>query len=189
MHWLTFFSQWLRSPLRTASMVPSGRQLAEAMAAALPADARQVIELGPGTGAITEALLDHQPAIPHMLLVEMNAVLVELLQNRYPDLPTVCADARQLDAVVAATPGFESGQVDAVVSSLGLLAMPEPLQHDILAAAFAALKPGGVFIQYTYGFAHPVADAVCSRLGLICISGRTAWLNLPPARVFIYRRV
>lgn len=187
-HWLTFFSQWVRNPLRMAAVVPSGRQLAAAMAAALPPGTRSVVELGPGTGAITEGLLSCCPDLQRLLLVEMNPVLVELLRQRYPDIETECADARHLQAVVNAASGFEVGKVDAIVSSLGLLAMPEDLQRDILRAAMDVLGPNGVFVQFTYGFAHPIPDALCGELGLRCVRGRGAWLNLPPARVYIYSR-
>jgi phosphatidylethanolamine/phosphatidyl-N-methylethanolamine N-methyltransferase len=187
-HWMTFFAQWLRNPLRMAAVVPSGRQLAQAMADALPPGARSVVELGPGTGAITEGVLDHGVSPEQLLLVEMNPVLAKLLRQRFPALAVACADARQLDKVLAETHGFAPGKVDAILSSLGLLAMPENVQRDILVAALRVLTPGGVFVQYTYGFAHPLAESVREELGLRCRAGRLAWLNLPPARVYVYSR-
>jgi phosphatidylethanolamine/phosphatidyl-N-methylethanolamine N-methyltransferase len=100
----------------------------------------------------------------------------------------VCGDARRLDRIVAGRPAFTARKIDAVVSSLGLLAMPSSVQRDILHAAFQVLRPGGVFVQYTYGLATPLAKEVRQELGLHCERIGCAWWNLPPARVFVYRR-
>lgn len=187
-HWLVFLGQWLKDPRRMASVTPSGRQLGRLMAAALPPDTQHVVELGAGTGAITQALLRHGIEPRSLLAVEMNPVLHRCLQRRYPETHAVCGDARHLGSLVQATGDLVPGQIDAVCSSLGLLAMPHTLQHDILAAAFQVLRPDGVFIQYTYGFGHPLANNVSKKLGLTCRSTSLAWRNLPPARVHVYYR-
>lgn len=186
--WLAFFRQWLKDPRRVASVAPSGRQLARMMAGALPRDACSVIELGAGTGAITEALIDDGIVPDRLLIVEMNAVLHRMLQRRFPGAHVACADARNLGELVECHAGFAAGGVDAVLSSLGLLAMPIATQRDIVAAAFRVLRPGGVFVQYTYGLAGPLAEEVRWRLGLRCDQVGLAWRNLPPARVFVYTR-
>ncbi|MGC1550839.1 MAG: methyltransferase domain-containing protein [Rhodanobacter sp.] len=186
--WVAFFKQWLKNPLRMASVVPSGRQLAQMMVAAMPQDARHVVELGAGTGAITEALLRHGVAPTQLLAIEMNATLHDLLLRRFPETHVLCADARHLSELVERSGAFASGRADVVLSSLGLLAMPAELQREILAAAFAVLRPGGVFVQYTYGMRSPLDDGVREQLGLRCTRFGQAWRNLPPARVFVYSR-
>jgi Phospholipid N-methyltransferase len=148
---LTFFGQWLRNPRSMASVTPSGRQLARLMATAMPPGSQRVVELGAGTGAITDALLRHGIQPQALLAVEMNPMLHRLLQQRFPGTHVACGDARHLHTLVHATHTFAPGQVDVVCSSLGLLTMPRDLQHDILTAAFQVLHPQGVFIQYTYG--------------------------------------
>ena len=188
MRWLTFFRQWMKNPRSMASVAPSGRQLAQMMVAALPTGCHRVVELGAGTGAITTALL-HSGIRPEALLaVEMNPVLHDLLQQRFPRIHVACNDARHLQRMVGLIGTLEHGQVDAVCSSLGLLAMPKHLQHDIVSAAFGVLSPSGVFIQYTYGTRSPLSADVCAKLGLNCRAFGTAWRNLPPAKVFIYSR-
>jgi phosphatidylethanolamine/phosphatidyl-N-methylethanolamine N-methyltransferase len=186
--WLTFFRQWLKNPRSMASVAPSGRQLGELMVGALPMGADRIVELGAGTGAITNALVRHGIPPQKLLAVEMNQVLHELLARRFPQLHLVHGDARHLKDMVARSGVFACGEVDAVLSSLGLLAMPDELQHDMLAAAFDVLRAGGVFIQYTYGLTSPLNDGVRRKLGLRCVSAGLAWRNLPPARVFIYTR-
>ncbi|MEO8778177.1 MAG: methyltransferase domain-containing protein [Rhodanobacter sp.] len=185
---LTFFRQWLCHPLRTSSITPSGRQLASMMAAAIPADAQSVIELGAGTGVITRALIKHGTRPERLLVVEMNEVLHGVLRQAFPRAHVVCGDARALPTLTSQAGTFGTRPVGAVVSSLGLLAMPASVQHDILAAAFAVLRPGGVFVQYTYGLAKPVAPDVCAALGLHARYLGWAWRNLPPARVYVYSR-
>jgi phosphatidylethanolamine/phosphatidyl-N-methylethanolamine N-methyltransferase len=186
--WLTFFHQWWKNPLAMSSVAPSGRKLASLMVGAIPAGARRVVELGAGTGAITRALVEGLPGLDHLLVVEMNPVLHQVLLQEFPDVRVACGDARNLGQLLHRHGAFEPGQGDAVVSSLGLLPMPLPVQRAILSAAFESMHPEGVFVQYTYGLAAPVAPEITEELGLRCERLGTAWLNLPPARVFVYRR-
>jgi phosphatidylethanolamine/phosphatidyl-N-methylethanolamine N-methyltransferase len=185
---LTFFRQWLKNPRSMASIFPSGRQLGRLMVAALPASSRHVVELGAGTGAITDALIKHGIPPQQLLAVEMNPVLHDVLAKRFPQLHLAHGDARHLADLVAQSGIFVRNKVDAVFSSLGMLSMPKELQRDIVAAAFDVLHAGGVFIQYTYGLASPLDDEVRVKLGLRCASAGLAWRNLPPARVFVYTR-
>lgn len=184
----TFFRQWLRNPLRMSSITPSGRQLARMMATAVADPSQGVVELGAGTGVITRALIERGVDPRHLLVVEMNEILHRLLQDSFPRARVAHGDARKLVELIAQQ-GLPGGKpVAAVVSSLGLLAMPVAVQRDILAAAFSVLQPGGVFVQYTYGPARPVSPEVAAELGLRCRRQGWAWRNLPPARVFSYSR-
>ncbi|MFD0738704.1 class I SAM-dependent methyltransferase [Lysobacter koreensis] len=184
----TFFRQWLKSPLRTAAVAPSGRELAAAMIAELPADTHRVIELGGGTGALTRALLAHGIAGDALLVLELNEELHAHLHARFPQVRVELGDARDL-ANVAARSGFlEHGPADAIVSGLGLLAMPRETQHAILEAAFACLRPDGRFVQFTYGPQPPVADEVAAELGLSVRRGDFILRNMPPATVYVYCR-
>ncbi|HZX69518.1 MAG TPA: phospholipid methyltransferase [Rhodanobacter sp.] len=147
-----------------------------------------MIELGAGTGVITRALIKHGIRPERLLVVEMNDVLHGVLREAFPRAHVVCGDARALRTLTHRAGAFGTHPVGAVVSSLGLLAMPASVQHDILAAAFEVLGPAGVFVQYTYGPSGPVAPEVCAALGLRARSQGWAWRNLPPARVYVYSR-
>jgi phosphatidylethanolamine/phosphatidyl-N-methylethanolamine N-methyltransferase len=186
--WLTFLWQWLKSPRSMASVAPSGRQLGQLMADALPAGFHRIVELGAGTGAITDALVRHGISPTSLLAVEMNPILHEVLARRFPQLHLAHGDARHLRELVIESGAFVCGEVDAVLSSLGLLSMPKELQRDILAAAFDVLRADGVFIQYTYGRSSPLDEDVCRQLGLRSTQAGLAWRNLPPARVYVYRK-
>jgi len=183
---LRFFKQWLRHPLTTAAISPSGPHLVRSMMEELPADARRVIELGGGTGVMTRALLERGVAPEDLLVIELNEDLAAHLSREFPKTHVLCADARDLKAITEKE-GFET-PVDAVVSSLGLLSMPRALQQDIVAAAFDCLKPDGCFIQFTYGPRSPLRPEVLEALGLHAVRGETVLRNVPPATVFVYSR-
>lgn len=183
-----FFRQWLRHPLTTAAIAPSGPQLVRCMMDELAPDARRVIELGAGTGVMTRALLARGISPQDLLVLELNPQLAEHLGRMFPGTHVVCADARNLPQEAARVCGPEGGQADAVVSSLGLLSMPATLQQEILSASFECLKPDGRFIQFTYGPRPPLRPEVSQALGLHAMRGATVFRNIPPATVFVYAR-
>lgn len=184
----TFLRQWLRNPVKMASVTPSGKQLAHLMVDQLPQGASRVVELGAGTGVFTRALLDAGIAPSQLLVVEINPDLVAFLRKRFPEVTVVCADARHLDALAAEHALFADGKLDAVISGLGMLSMSAELRVDILRAAFAALGDGGRFIQFTYGPASPVRRREREALGLRVQRMGHAVRNLPPATVYVYQR-
>ena len=187
-HAWTFFRQWLKNPIKMASIAPSGQQLAGMMTAELPPGARRVIELGGGTGVFTTALLKHGIAGDDLMVVELNVELHAHLQRLFPKVHVVHGDASRLDRITADTGFAARGPVDAVISGLGMLSMPRQLQHDIMKAAFACLRPGGRFVQFTYGPAVPIVQEVVEALNLEPRRSTTAWRNLPPATVYVFTR-
>lgn len=186
-HWL-FFRQWMRSPLATASMVPSSRHLARAMVAKLGAEVRRVVELGPGTGVITDALLAHGIAPEQLMLVELNGEMHATLVEQFPGCHVIHGDARELPAFCERTAGFAGRPVDAVLSGLGFLSMPDGIVEDILRGCFRVLHPGAPLVLFTYGPRVPVKPHLMQKLGLT--SRRVDFIvrNFPPASVYEVRR-
>lgn len=185
----TFLRQWLRDPVKMASVTPSGRQLARLMVGQLPPGCSRVVEVGAGTGAFTRALLDAGIAPSRLLVVEINPDLAGFLRKRFPGVAVACADARHLDVLAAEHGLLADGKLDAVVSGLGMLSMPAGLRVAILRAAFAALGDAGRFIQFTYGPASPVRRREREALGLRMRRAGFALRNLPPANVYVYQRL
>ena len=176
----------MRNPRAVAAVAPSSRELARRMVDELPPDTRRVVELGPGTGVMTEALLAHGLPPGGVMAVELDPALHDRLQARFPELRVVHGDARRLGELAQ---GFAApGTLDAVVSSLGLLSMDEADRGAILAAAFSLLRGDGRFIQFTYGMKSPVSSAQLRRLGLRGRRGAFILRNLPPATVYVYTR-
>lgn len=175
-----FLGQLLRRPHEVVALAPSSEDLARAMAAALPAGTRRVAELGPGTGKITRALIAAGIAPADLTLFELNPEFVVRLREAFPGVRVLDRSAQTIASECA-------GGVDAVVSGLPLLSMPDAVQAEILSGAFAVMPPGGVFVQFTYGPSPPVARSVRRALRLTHTRGRRVWNNLPPARVYTFR--
>ena len=187
-HAWTFFRQWLKNPIKMASITPSGQQLAKMMIAELPPGARRVIELGGGTGVFTRALLSHGIPGDDLMVVELNVPLHSHLQKLFPRVHVVQGDASKLEHIAADNGYAAGGPADAVISGLGMLSMPKSLQLDIVASAFGCLRPGGRFVQFTYGPTVPIAQEVVESLELDARKGTTAWRNLPPATVYVFTK-
>lgn len=183
-----FFRQWMRAPKATASIVPSSRALARHMANATGGNLRSVVELGAGTGVFTRELIARGCPEERLLVVELSAEMADRLREEFPRADVHNADARRLVELVAASTHLRVGEVDAVVSGLGFLSMPEQITHDILQAVFRVLKPGGRLVTFTYGRRPSVPEPVQQQLGLKVSTGGRTWFNIPPARVYIYQR-
>jgi phosphatidylethanolamine/phosphatidyl-N-methylethanolamine N-methyltransferase len=178
-----FFRSWLSDPWRVASIAPSGQTLSRLITSEIKPGDGPVIELGPGTGVFTRALL--QRGIPEMdlLLIEYGSDFMRILQRRFPNARVLWMDAAQLtqyERFVA--------PASAVVSGLPLLSMKPRKVMAILNGSFSHMRAGGTFYQFTYGLTCPVPRPILDRLGLkASLVGRTA-LNIPPASVYRIRR-
>lgn len=183
-----FFLQWLKNPMGVAAVSPSSPQLARQMIAALPSGTTRLIELGGGTGAITEQLLLHGIPPQQLMVLELNEAMHQTLRQRFPDIRLHLANATDVHRLATESGFLHEAQADAIVSGLGLLSMPKPLQRDIVSEAFACLRPDGRFVQFTYGPASPVAREVLDDLKLTSRRVSFTWWNVPPATVYVYER-
>ena len=186
-HWL-FFRQWVRAPLSTASVVPSSRFLAEKMIAEVPKAARQVVELGAGTGVFTKLLVRRGAPLDQVMVVELNPVMAETLTADFPSVHVINGDATHLREIIEQSSNFTPGRVDAVVSGLGFLNMPNAIVQSIVAAAFEVLAPGAPFVQFTYGPKSPIASSIVRALHLKVRRASFTLRNFPPASVYVYTR-
>jgi phospholipid N-methyltransferase/membrane protein DedA with SNARE-associated domain len=175
-----FFRAWLKAPLRVAAVVPSGRALAAAITAEIGPDSAPVIELGPGTGAFTRALIARGIPESQLALVEAGPDFAALLRDRFPGAQVLCMNAARLGA---ADP-FDGEKAGAVVSGLPVLSMPPKTVIGILNGAFGHLRPDGAFYQFTYGPRCPIPRAILDRLGLKAVRIGRAVANVPPAAVY-----
>lgn len=180
---LKFLKTWATKPLTTGAVSPSGRWLARAMAAIVdPRWDGTVVELGPGTGAVTSALLERGVSPDRLVAVEYNPDFADHLRDRFPNLRVMVGDAYEL-ADTLRLAGI--ADVAAVVSSLPLFTQPPLRRRHLLDQSMNALESGRPFIQFSYALVPPV-PAEAGRWTLD-VSG---WIvrNLPPARVWTYRK-
>ncbi len=182
-HEAKFLRSWLDRPLTTGAVSPSGRALARAMAAPVdPQGSGQVIELGPGTGPVTQALIERGVARERLVLVEYAADFVDLLRNRFPGVTVIQGDAYDVGRTLE---GALSGPVAAVVSSLPLLTRPAAQRSRLVSDCFELSGADAPFVQFTYGATPPVP---LHSGPFHATAGSRIWWNLPPARVWVYRR-
>jgi phosphatidylethanolamine/phosphatidyl-N-methylethanolamine N-methyltransferase len=195
-----FFSNAFRDWDQTASFVPSSRYLVDAIVqGAAIKRARAVVELGAGTGTVTQALLAAMPRDARLYAVEIDGPLLAATARRLPDprLVPIHGSAADITELLAAA-GHE-GPVDAVVSCLGMSLLTPELRKDILASSIAALGPQGVFVQYGYLHARVVVYSPVrgwSRFNLQAylqdhfeqIEQQRVIANFPPADVFVCRQ-
>lgn len=178
-----FLQSWLQNPLTTGAVAPSGRALARAMAAQVDLTIPgPIVELGPGTGAVTAALIDRNVDPSRLILLEFNEEFCELLQRRYSAARVLQGDAYALMRTLRKELPEPAA---AVVSSLPLFTKPPRNRIALLEAAFCLMRPNAPFIQFTYAVVPPIprdggnyTTEVTPRI----------WLNVPPARVWVYRQ-
>lgn len=175
-----FFRSWISNPLRVASVTPSGESLARLITQEIAPLDGPVIELGPGTGVFTRALLARGVAESDLTLIEYGPEFMAGLQRRFPQ-----ARALQMDAAkLAHADLFDGEPVGAVISGLPLLSMSPRKVTAILAGAFSYMRPGAAFYQFTYGPRCPVPRPILDRLGLKAVHIGHTVRNLPPAAVY-----
>jgi phosphatidylethanolamine/phosphatidyl-N-methylethanolamine N-methyltransferase len=185
-----FLKRWLRRPFSMGSVVPSGRLLAEAMARTTLEVARNrkghVVELGAGTGQVTQALLAAGIAPQRLAMVERDPALAAFLRKKFSAPTTVEGDAMRLPELLRKS---GVGDVAAVVSSLPLLSLPAEVVDGIVRGVFAALPQGGALVQFTYGPAPPIPRPLREGLRLAGTHGARIWRNVPPAVVWTFRKL
>ncbi len=171
-----FLQELINRPGAIGAICPSSRYLARQMARQIP-DSKDglIVELGGGTGVITRALLDHGVAPEKLKVIEFSAPFVRRLRQRFPDVEVIHGNAADLCDLLP-----RNTKICAIVSSLPLCSLPEPITQSILEQWRTLLHDGGVAIQFTYNLRLPkwrrLVDAQQT-------SSQFVWANLPPANI------
>jgi phosphatidylethanolamine/phosphatidyl-N-methylethanolamine N-methyltransferase len=180
-----FLREWIANPLRTGAVAPSSPQLAGAMAEWLPTDPESyVLELGPGTGAVTEALIKYGMREDRLVAIEHNPTMARLLRKRFSNANIITGDAWKMDELLNACQPPVHG-VGAVISSLPLLNFPPEKAEALAHRIQAILLPHGNWVQYSYNLGKKQPRGA-NRFKLH--ASKIIWLNLPPARVSVYAK-
>jgi len=182
---LKFVGQWLKKPLQTGAIMPSGKELAALIVRDVVPNKGRVIEFGGGTGAFTQALLDKGVPPEQLEIIEINPDFADGLRARFPSVTIIEASAAVLDDVVAGA----AGSYAFVVSGLPLLSIPKPVREAIVAQAFRLLAADGEMFQFSYSPRCPISKAVLSDYNLVAIKSGACPKNIPPAYVFRIKRV
>jgi len=177
---IRFFKAWLGNPLSVAAIAPSSKALAELITRDIDAQTGPVLELGPGTGVFTQALLDRGVAERDLTLVEYDDGFARLLKRRFPQANILSIDAAEL----ADNHQSPADLFGAAICGLGLLNMKPAKVEAILRAAFLRMRGDAPLYLFTYGRNCPVPDAVLQRLDLDAVRVATIRRNIPPASVY-----
>ena len=178
-----FIRTWLEKPLEVGAVTPSGRALARTMAGFIdPSVPGPIIELGPGTGSVTDALIAQGIDPCRLVLVEFDTTFCRLLRARYPTAMVVQGDAYALKRLLA---DMLEQPAAAVVSGLPLFTKPMRMRLRLLFDAFGLMSSGTPFIQFTYNAVPPIPKRL---LRVRTESSERVWMNIPPARVWVYRK-
>lgn len=176
-----FLSQFIRRPFEIRAIAPTGRATAREMARPVTADMEAVAEIGAGTGTITQAILARGLPPERLELYELNAAFCDRLETLFP-----ASTVHNLPAQEMVNVGQRN--LDAVISGVPTLPMPDALQAAIVGAALSMMKPGAPFVQITYGPVPPLSENVRAQFGLEYTKSRRIWANLPPAQVYTFRQ-
>jgi phosphatidylethanolamine/phosphatidyl-N-methylethanolamine N-methyltransferase len=179
---LRFLRALVARPKNVGAVFPSGPVLARAIARQVdPLQAGPVLELGPGTGVITAAILERGVAPERLTLVEFDENFASHNRARFPGVHVIQGDAFDLDHTLHGRPALP---FSAIVSGLPLLNFPLAMRQRLMDGVLARLAPGAPFIQFSYGTHAPVPPPP----GFAVTRAAMVWANIPPARVWVYRR-
>lgn len=186
-----FLSQFVFRPKSTGAVAPSSRFLAREMVACIDwPNVGCVVEYGPGTGVVTEQIIDLVRPEAQFMAIELNPRFVEIVKTRFP---TVLVHHESVANVSAVCDKESVGRVDAVVSGLPWSVFSEDQQTEYLDAMMQVLPEGGQFVTFAYlqGTLLPAGRRFRKKLGEYfgqVTTTRTVWRNLPPAFVYSCRR-
>lgn len=178
--WL-YFRRFLKHPARLASLTPSSQALGRLVAQQVRRGKDEyVVELGCGTGAITRALLAAGVPPDRLIAVDVDAELLAVLREEFPDITVLECDAAD---VAKHLPPAVVGKVGTVICGIPISLMPRPKQRALIDEMFALMPPGRRFLAYTHRQSSPLPRRALGLTGE-CLA-RTL-RNLPPASVWGY---
>lgn len=183
---LPFLRSWSRDPVAVglpfASSYWTARRLAQAtLDAAIPGGG-PVLELGAGTGPVTEALIDAGCPVDQIIVVERDRDLCRTLGRRFRGLQVLQGDALEIGEMLGKA---QVSSVGVVLSGLPMRAVAPDAAARCYSDAFQLMPSGGAIIQYTYGLKSPVDPETPLRLDARFV-GRE-WRNVPPVGIWSYR--
>lgn len=173
-----FFKGLIHAPGAVSAPTPSSPALAAAIAAKVdPQRPGLVVELGAGTGVVTQALLDRGVAPERLIAIEYCGYFANLLAKRFPGVTVVKGDAFAFEN------HLPMGQdIAAVVSGVPLLNFALPKRRELITRALALQGPEGRFVQLSYGWRPPISSA----FGVVP-EKTVVWRNFPPAHIWTFR--
>jgi phosphatidylethanolamine/phosphatidyl-N-methylethanolamine N-methyltransferase len=177
---LLFFRSLALDPRSVGAIAPSGPNLASLITSEIDPGDGPVLELGPGTGVFTEALIRRGVRESDLTLIEYGSDFMRLLQQRFPRARVLWMDA----SWIVTHKLFDGCTFGAAISGIPLLNLPSRKVIAILEGVFANMREGGALYQFTYGMQCPIARSDLDHLGLKATRIGRVYFNVPPASVY-----
>jgi phosphatidylethanolamine/phosphatidyl-N-methylethanolamine N-methyltransferase len=184
-------SAFAKSPIRTGALAPCSRHLAHALTFDTGLDsARTVVELGPGTGAVTAAIERRVGSDTRVVAIEVNPDLARALAARFPRVEVVNDYAERICEVLR---DLGCTHADSIISGLPWSLIRSDQQELLMGAVLRCLRPQGLFstTAYVSGKLFPAGRRFRRLLALHFArvdTGSIVWRNLPPAVVYRCRK-
>ena len=180
---IQFFKGWVDKPKAVGSIVPTSSITARRMASVInPTSGLPVLELGPGTGVITRAILKAGVKPQDLYCVEYSADFVQHLRTAFPEVNIIQGDAFNLDETLGDRRNL---MFDSVVSGVPLLNFPVVQRVAYLEGVLDRIPAGRPVVQITYGPLSPIPP----RRGNYTVEHYDFVVrNIPPAQLWVYRR-
>ena len=180
---LKFFKGWIDKPKAVGSIVPTSSIAARRMASVVNADSGlPVLELGPGTGVITRAILARGVKPENLYSIEYSDDFVRHLTALFPGVNVIKGDAFDLDATLGDRRGM---MFDSVVSGVPLLNFPVAQRIRYIEDLLGRIPPGRPIMQLTYG---PLSPVPAGRGNYKVEHFDFVLRNIPPTQLWVYRR-
>ena len=175
---LRFIGRLVAKPKLVGAIAPSSRALANAIAAQMPTKGA-ILEIGPGTGVATQALIERGVSPDQITAIEYDPEFARLIAQRFPRIKLIKGDAFDLDRTLGDREPFAG-----IISGVPLRRHSLQRRKRFVQGLLARLKPGAPLVQFSYGFHAPVAAPP----GVSVTLAALVLFNLPPARVWVYRQ-
>lgn len=180
---IRFFKGWMNGPKTVGAIMPTSSVMASRMAAVItPESGLPVLELGPGTGVITKAILARGLPPERLVSVEYTTHFLDHLARSYPGVDFVQGDAFDLSATLGER---RTWTFDCAISGLPLLNFPMHKRVALIEDLLDRLPPGRPVVQFSYGPVSPVA-AMPDRYRIRHLDFIVR--NIPPAQIWLYSR-
>lgn len=180
-----FLKRWATNPLRVGSVIPSSASLSRMMAqhtVRLWEQDTWVLEIGAGTGPVTQALLQ-QGLPPHRLIsMDVDATMTAFLSKRFPDIHVIEGSAAFLDQLV---PEHACGKISVIVSTVPLVSLSPVVCDHIIRSCLQVLTPQGSLLQLTYS---PVSSVASQHYHIHAQHLGRVWSNFPPGNIWRYTK-
>jgi phosphatidylethanolamine/phosphatidyl-N-methylethanolamine N-methyltransferase len=182
--WMLFAREALRNPRAIGTVFESSTKLAREIAQFVPLnDSGLILELGGGTGKVTEALLKRGLDPERLVSVELSGNLANYLHKRFPKVRIIKGDALHLCKLL----GNDAQRVSTIVSGLPFRSLPHPVGQGIIKQIAEILPENGLLIQFTYDLSGQAPSFLHHHFK--AVSHKIVWSNLPPARVNVYQLI